>query len=617
MKKVRDTVRGRKRSFFAAAIAMLMVFNLFPISAFAGTRYYLCNNAYQEDYGYITADNRIPIDGTNKLIGPGDEVVICFQSGYIKIDQKSEEYFYCNFDANNPSYAEYCSEYNAQLSTDELKKYNCANNTGANYVIGSDNNASEAGKYYRASYSGGSLILTTEPLYTVTFTSEFPDINIPSQHLPLNFKVTKPENPAKEGYIFNKWQYSAIDNEQTIWYDWDFANDELQGDLDLYAKWIPTYTVVYNSNGGTGTMNDQARTGGDQLSLTANAFTREGHTFSGWNTAADGSGDSVADGATGDLTSVGGATVTLYAQWTPNNTENNTAVTYTVTFDACGGSEVAAQTVNAGDKAVKPDNPVKAGYSFNGWYITVMGADSAETEVAYDFDSAVNSDITLRAKYVFNKDSLDDSDSKLDISEGFSDFTDDMKTAGFDTEEKVKNAMYQAIVEEIDEDEDVDEAERIIGSQLYDVDFSVSFDGGKTWEKVTEETFPEDGLSVLMDYPEGTDAKTNNFVVAHMFTHNMRGHKAGETETMVPEKTETGIKFKVSSLSPILVTWSLAAQEQTTETTDESANAAGDTNASRAPKTGGNVTALFVMILCLSAGAVLIGYAFYVRPKRR
>lgn len=93
MKKVRDTVRGRKRSFFAAAIAVLMVFNLFPISAFAGTRYYLCNNAYQEDYGYITADNRIPIDGTNKLLGPGDEVVICFQSGSIKIDQKSEEYF--------------------------------------------------------------------------------------------------------------------------------------------------------------------------------------------------------------------------------------------------------------------------------------------------------------------------------------------------------------------------------------------------------------------------------------------------------------------------------------------------------------------------------------------
>ena len=46
--------------------------------------------------------------------------------------------------------------------------------------------------------------------------------------------------------------------------------------------------------------------------LTANAFTRTGYTFSGWNTAANGSGTAYADGATYSFS----ADITLYAQWT-------------------------------------------------------------------------------------------------------------------------------------------------------------------------------------------------------------------------------------------------------------------------------------------------------------
>ena len=47
--------------------------------------------------------------------------------------------------------------------------------------------------------------------------------------------------------------------------------------------------------------------------LTANAFTRTSYTFSGWNTAADGSGTGYADSASYTAS----ADVTLYAQWTP------------------------------------------------------------------------------------------------------------------------------------------------------------------------------------------------------------------------------------------------------------------------------------------------------------
>lgn len=53
-------------------------------------------------------------------------------------------------------------------------------------------------------------------------------------------------------------------------------------------------------------------------------------------------------------------------------TANNVTVTIsgpcTVTFDSNGGSSVESQTVNIGDKVTKPDDPVKTGYIFDGWY---------------------------------------------------------------------------------------------------------------------------------------------------------------------------------------------------------------------------------------------------------
>ena len=72
-----------------------------------------------------------------------------------------------------------------------------------------------------------------------------------------------------------------------------------------------------------------------QAPLTPNVLTRTGYTFSGWNTAANGSGTSYADGSSYSFV----ASVTLYAQWS--------ADFFTVTFNANGGSgSMAAQSDN-------------------------------------------------------------------------------------------------------------------------------------------------------------------------------------------------------------------------------------------------------------------------------
>jgi pilin isopeptide linkage protein/uncharacterized repeat protein (TIGR02543 family) len=76
------------------------------------------------------------------------------------------------------------------------------------------------------------------------------------------------------------------------------------------------YTVAFDANGGTGSMQGQAMTYGTPAALSANAYSRDGYAFAGWNTKADGSGTAYVDAATvSNLATEAGTTVTLYAQW--------------------------------------------------------------------------------------------------------------------------------------------------------------------------------------------------------------------------------------------------------------------------------------------------------------
>ena len=67
-----------------------------------------------------------------------------------------------------------------------------------------------------------------------------------------------------------------------------------------------------------------------------------------------------------------------------------------VKFDSQGGSSVDSQTPASGSTVTKPADPTREGYAFGGWY-----ADAACTK-AYDFATAVTSDMTLYAKWTKN-----------------------------------------------------------------------------------------------------------------------------------------------------------------------------------------------------------------------
>lgn len=54
--------------------------------------------------------------------------------------------------------------------------------------------------------------------------------------------------------------------------------------VTTYTLTANTYTVAFDKNGGTGTMDSQSFTYDEAKALTANVFTRTGYAFNGWNT---------------------------------------------------------------------------------------------------------------------------------------------------------------------------------------------------------------------------------------------------------------------------------------------------------------------------------------------
>lgn len=114
-------------------------------------------------------------------------------------------------------------------------------------------------------------------------------------------------------------------------------------------------TLSYDENGGEGGP-QSAYTGGTSLNVSDAEPTREHYHFIGWNTEADGSGDSykAEDVFTfANDNGNGGCEVTLYAQWK--------IVEYTVTYMA-DGEPVSTEQVGYGKDAALPAVPAKDGY---------------------------------------------------------------------------------------------------------------------------------------------------------------------------------------------------------------------------------------------------------------
>lgn len=78
------------------------------------------------------------------------------------------------------------------------------------------------------------------------------------------------------------------------------------------------------------------------------------------------------------------------------NDKNFETVYYTINYDSNGGTSIDSVVVKDGEKAPMPNGPIRDNYIFTGWYLN---------DEEYDFDTPVNEDITLVAKWERNIDS--------------------------------------------------------------------------------------------------------------------------------------------------------------------------------------------------------------------
>ena len=129
----------------------------------------------------------------------------------------------------------------------------------------------------------------------------------------------------------------------------------------------------------------------------------------------------------------------------------------------------------------------------------------------------------------------------------------------FDSADEMKNALEKEIFEKTE----ITESET--GIKFMEITLQMKAPNGE-WIEVTKENFPEEGLEVLIPYPEETSAESHKFAVAHLISS---GEKLGEIEILVPEETADGLLIKVHSLSPFAVAYEEESNDGENDETEE------------------------------------------------
>ena len=149
--------------------------------------------------------------------------------------------------------------------------------------------------------------------YTVTFSANNGDGAAPGhQIVTVGSSITIPNGNAlsRDGFTFGGWNTNASGTGTTYAVGDSYT---VTGDATLYAKWDGiTYTVTFDSNGGSGTVAPMLAQANSSITLpNGNALSRTYYTFGGWNANASGTGTNY---DAGDSYTVS-RDVTLYARW--------------------------------------------------------------------------------------------------------------------------------------------------------------------------------------------------------------------------------------------------------------------------------------------------------------
>ncbi len=275
--------------------------------------------------------------------------------------------------------------------------------------------------------------------YTVTFDTNG-GTELAPQKVKFGDSVTKPADPTKTDSTFDGWY---TDEACTTAYTFD---QPVTGDITLYAKWVGKgYTVTFDANGGTCATATMTTDPSGKLLSSMPTPTRDKYAFDGWFTAAEG-------GTQVTTSKVFTEDTTVYAHWTKNvftitfdanggecattSLDTNTSgklttlptptlehhtfdgwftaaeggdkvttsyvfmddatvyahwSTYTITFDANGGTLSGNATMKTGDDGKLSSLPGanRTHYTFAGWFTAKTGGQEIDTTTVFEESTTV------------------------------------------------------------------------------------------------------------------------------------------------------------------------------------------------------------------------------------
>ena len=203
--------------------------------------------------------------------------------------------------------------------------------------------------------------------------------NLQTEELNENGKITQPDSPVRDGYVFDGWYYDSTFTQAV-----DFSQP-LQGgaaNFMLFAKWTEAPSkvldVTYSANGGQFADGNDVmlgQTDSNGIARQPLAPTRDGYVFAGWYYHSDGT-----DQVDFNQPIVGGSKhVTLFAAWTPAKQDKTVDILYVANggtfFD---GNDTMQGVTDTDGYARLPLQPTREGYDFLGWSYDRDGNDPVD-----------------------------------------------------------------------------------------------------------------------------------------------------------------------------------------------------------------------------------------------
>ena len=252
----------------------------------------------------------------------------------------------------------------------------------------------QAGQEFTMPQSDVEFTAVWNKLYTISFGRNGGSGKLPEAYQDIEgTKISIPESSLRRsGYLFEGWS----DGSKTYQPGEEYTIAKENKVLNAVWEETKKYSLAFESTEGTGTPpRTMYSEEGELVIIPDCSMVREGYRFTGWS-------DGEKQYQPGTSLRMPAKDLVFTAQWEkespkppeptpPEPTPPTPQIKYyAVKFASTGNAAIADQRIKEGEKASEPKAPSRKGYLFAGWY---------QGSRKYNFTSAVNTDLTLTAKW--------------------------------------------------------------------------------------------------------------------------------------------------------------------------------------------------------------------------